>query len=313
MKQRKSLYTICFALTLLAFSAYALLDTFVIRRVYAAVDAPASSVTTAAPEPCALSGGPAAAEAGPMVTDTSYEDESMRVTIDTLRVCDTTVYVARVALSDPSALQTAFSQASYGRNVTAKTSETAAAVGAILAVNGDNYGSRERGYVIRGGVLYRDTAAKDQEDLVIWSDGSFSIVKESEVTARELLEQGAQEVFSFGPGLISEGEITVSAGEEVDRAKASNPRTAVGITAEGEYLLVVSDGRTGESEGLTLLELAELLRSLGAETAYNLDGGGSSAMVFLGQVVNNSSSGHGTGRERAVTDILYIGQKEAGE
>ncbi len=67
---------------------------------------------------------------------------------------------------------------------------------------------------------------------------------------------------------------------------------------------MVSDGRSGESEGLTLYELAEFLQSLGARTAYNLDGGGSSTMVFLGDVVNNPSGRSG---ERAVTDILYVG------
>ena len=70
-------------------------------------------------------------------------------------------------------------------------------------------------------------------------------------------------------------------------------------------LLVVSDGRSGESEGLTLYELAEFLQSLGARTAYNLDGGGSSTMVFLGQVVNRPVGGRGSG-QRAVTDIVYV-------
>ncbi len=113
-------------------------------------------------------------------------------------------------------------------------------------------------------------------------------------------------MFSFGPGLIEDGEITVSENDEVDRAKVSNPRTAVGFIGEGHYVLAVSDGRTSESEGLSLYELAEFLQSLDVQTAYNLDGGGSSTMVFMGEVVNNPTSGRGI-RERAVTDILYIG------
>ena len=75
----------------------------------------------------------------------------------------------------------------------------------------------------------------------------------------------------------------------------------------GRYLFVVSDGRTSESEGLSLYELAELMRSLGAQTAYNLDGGGSSSMVFNGRVVNKPTSYGTKVRERGVSDIVYVG------
>ena len=225
--------------------------------------------------------------------------------ISSYRVENTTVYVADILTEEPQALLAVFSQNSYGRNITAVSSETADSVGAVLAVNGDNYGSRERGYVIRNGVLYRETPASDQEDLVIWSDGSFSIIRESEISARELLEQGAWQVFSFGPGLLEEGEVLVDAQDEVDRARASNPRTALGQIGEGHYVLVVSDGRSDESEGLSLYELAQFLRQLGVQVAYNLDGGGSSTMVFLGRVVNQPVGSRGSG-QRAVTDIVYV-------
>ena len=161
--------------------------------------------------------------------------------------------------------------------------------------------------MIRGGVLYRDTAAKNQEDLVIWSDGSFSIIREAEISARELLEQGAWQVFSFGPGLLEEGELLVDARDEVDRAKTSNPRTALGQIGEGHYVLVVSDGRSDESEGLSLYELAQFLQTLGVQTAYNLDGGGSSTMVFMGEVVNKPTTGGSKISERSVSDIVCIG------
>ena len=314
MKWIRKLYPAVFALALTAFSLYALLDTFVIERVYAAAPAaetvPAAAARTeepAAASPSVLSAG-TADPAAPTVTDTSYVSDALSIELTAFREYDTDIYVAEVRFTDPAALKTAFSRGSYGRNVSAPTSDTAESIGAVLAVNGDNYGARESGYVIRGGVLYRDRAARDQEDLVIWSDGSFSIVRESEVTAAALLEQGAREVFSFGPGLVSDGEVSVSLGEEVGRAMASNPRTAIGLTEDGRVLLVVSDGRTSRSEGLSLYELAEFLRSQGAVTAYNLDGGGSSTMVFNGQVVNTPAGGHGghSSGERAVTDIIYF-------
>ena len=293
MKAFGRLYPLLFTLALAAFSVYALLDTFVISRVYA-VAAPREE--------------PAAAETAQSArySDTSYADNNISVSLSTWYENGTSIYVADVRVTSPEYLLTALSENSYGRNVTAATSDTAAEVHAILAINGDNYGAREKGYVIRNGVLYRDTAARDQEDLVIYADGSFEIIRESEVSAQELVERGAMQVFSFGPGLIEDGEITVGAEDEVDRAKASNPRTAIGILEENHYVFVVSDGRSEESEGLSLLELAQFLQKLGVREAYNLDGGGSSTMVFLGELVNQPAGGHGTA-ERAVTDIVYIG------
>lgn len=237
----------------------------------------------------------------------SYSDENMSITISEYREYDTTIYVADVSLSSQNYLKTAFAQSSYGRNVTAKTSEIAESVNAILAINGDYYGAQERGYVIRNGVIYRDTAVSGKEDLVIYADGSFGIINESEISAQELLDAGAVQVLSFGPALIEDGQIAVSAGEEVGKAMASNPRTAIAVTEDGHYLFVVSDGRTNESEGLSLSQMAEFLQSLGAETAYNLDGGGSSTMVFEGEVINNPTTGGSRIKERKVSDIVYIG------
>ena len=88
---------------------------------------------------------------------------------------------------------------------------------------------------------------------------------------------------------------------------ASNPRTAIGIIDELHYVFVVSDGRTEESEGLSLYELAEFMQSIGVTTAYNLDGGGSSTMYFNGEVINKPTTGGRHIKERSVSDIVYIG------
>lgn len=91
------------------------------------------------------------------------------------------------------------------------------------------------------------------------------------------------------------------------KAKTSNPRTAIGIIDALHYVFVVSDGRTSESEGLSLYELAAFMQSLGADIAYNLDGGGSSTMYFNGEVVNNPTTNGRSIKERSVSDIVYIG------
>ncbi len=237
----------------------------------------------------------------------SYSDENIQITITEYRENDTTIYVADIALSSPEYLKTALAQSSYGKNITEKTSEISEEANAILAINGDYYGAREKGYVIRNGVLYRDTAASDQEDLVIYNDGSFEIISENEITAEELINAGAEQVLSFGPALIKNGETAVTEDEEVGKAKASNPRTAIGNIDDLHYVFVVSDGRTEESAGLSLSQLAEFMKGLGVKTAYNLDGGGSSTMYFNGSVINNPTTNGKTIKERSVSDIVYIG------
>ena len=88
---------------------------------------------------------------------------------------------------------------------------------------------------------------------------------------------------------------------------SSNPRTAIGVIDDLHYVFVVSDGRTSESEGLTLYQLANFMQNLGVKTAYNLDGGGSSTMYFNGQVINNPTTNGNKISERSVSDIVYIG------
>ena len=226
--------------------------------------------------------------------------------MQTYEVADTAVYVANVELSSIEYLKTAFAYDTYGKNVTAKTSEIASAHNAILAINGDYYGAQERGYVIRNGIIYRDIAG-NSDVLCINADGSLSIVTPGTVTAEELLEQGVWQAFSFGPALVADGEIAVSEKTEVGRAKASNPRTAIGIIDDLHYVFVVSDGRTDESEGLSLYELAGFLQQIGVKTAYNLDGGGSSTLVFNGKVINNPTTSGSSIKERSISDIIYIG------
>ena len=123
--------------------------------------------------------GASAAQA--VATDTSYTDDNIRIELTTLRAYDTTIYAALVR-ADSTYLKTALAQNAYGKNVTAKTSVTAAQNGAILAVNGDYYGAQEKGYVIRGGVLYRSTPVSGREDLVIYADGSWEIITETQVS-----------------------------------------------------------------------------------------------------------------------------------
>lgn len=282
-----------YALALGVFTAYVLLNTFLVSRVY----------VQAAPAETAESTQSAEA----VVTETEYQDGNISIRLSAYRVEDSAVYVADIQLASPEYLKTALADNAYGKNLTEKTSVMARSAGAILAINGDYYGVQESGYVLRNGVLYRDTPVSGKEDLVIFADGSFRIIREDEISAQSLLEAGAEQILSFGPALVENGEVSVEKGQEVSRAKSSNPRTAIGMLGENHYVFVVSDGRTSDSQGLSLYELAEFMQSLGATTAYNLDGGGSSTLYFNGQVVNQPTTNGKKIQERSVSDIVCIG------
>ena len=312
IKKHKALAAYMLALAI--FTVYVVMDTFVITRVYS--ETSVEELETAVEseqntenideDSSSLNAG---TSEGAFSQD-GYNDGEIRIDLEEYTVCDTTIHVAEVSADSAAYLKTAFAQGSYGRNITAATSDISDSVNAILAINGDYYGAREKGYVIRNGTLYRSTPDAGSEDLVIYGDGSFEIINESDISAEQLLANGAVQTLSFGPALMENGMILVDSNDEVGRAMASNPRTAIGVKADGTYLFVVSDGRTEESEGLSLLELAQFMQSLGAETAYNLDGGGSSTMVFNGSVVNTPTGGgvgNGSGSERKVSDIVYIG------
>ena len=178
--------------------------------------------------------------------------------------------------------------------------------GAVLAINGDYYGFRDDGYVIRNGVLYRNTPSSGTDALVIYADGTLSSVSQDDVSAERLVETGAWQVLSFGPVLVSDGKLAVESGDEVDQSMGSNPRTAIGMVSPLHYVVVVSDGRTGDDAGLSLYQLAQVLVDNGATFGYNLDGGGSATMVFQGEVLNDPTSGNRSG-ERSVSDIVFFG------
>lgn len=241
------------------------------------------------------------------VTDKSYVDENIKITIETARKYNSNIYVADIQVSNAEYLKTALANNTYGRNITATTSEIAESNKAIFAVNGDFYGFRDGGYVLRNGISYRNTARSgNNEALVIDKEGNLSVVSESEVTLDSLSNKGAWQVLSFGPGLVENGNIVVNSSSEVGQAMSSNPRTAIGQVSKLHYVVIVSDGRTSDSEGLSLLQLAQEFKERNCTTAYNLDGGGSSTMYFSGKVINNPTSGKSIG-ERKVSDIVYIG------
>ena len=314
--KKRRLATCTLGVLAVLYSIYVLLDTFLLTRIQQEAQADNLSVfqnlsvqeiteKSEAPDTSGTSQENSQEFAEDDV-NYDYADENIRILLREYRQYDTSIYVAEVWLSSAEYLKTALAEGSYGKNITQKTSEMASENQAILAINGDYYGARQTGYVIRNGVIYREEGAADTDVLCIYADGSLAITNSSEKSAEELVREGVWQAFSFGPGLLEDGQITVSETDEVGKAKASNPRTAIGIINDLHYVFVVSDGRTDASEGLSLYQLAEFLQSLGVQTAYNLDGGGSSTMVLNGEIINNPTTSGNHTKERSVSDIVYI-------
>ncbi|MCY1673562.1 phosphodiester glycosidase family protein [Pseudarthrobacter sp. SL88] len=309
------------ALTLSAGGATAwALDRFVVQHVEISdVSAYEASQAGTAQSGTAQSGTTTASSDGSgtattaVTTDTSYTSDSSNISISTVTTGsgDSTVtyYVADVVLDDATALQSAFANDSFGENITENTSAIAEANNAIFAINGDYYGFRDTGIVIRNGVVFRDEGAR--QGLAFYRDGTVKVYDETSTTAEQLVADGVWNTLSFGPSLLDNGEVASGIEDvEVDTnfgnhsIQGEQPRTAVGIIDENHLVFVVVDGRSpGYSAGVTMTGLAEIMQGLGATTAYNIDGGGSSTMYFNGGLVNNPL---GENKERGTSDILYI-------
>jgi exopolysaccharide biosynthesis protein len=291
------------------------LDRYVVEHVeisdvaaYEASQAAATGTSTASTADTAESG------ASGVLTDTTYTSDDADISVSTVTTGtgdDTvTYYVADVTLTDATVLRSAFAQNAFGENITETTSDIAADNDAVFAINGDYYGFRDTGIVIRNGVVYRDEGAR--QGLAFYTDGHVEVYDETATTADQLVADGVWNTLSFGPALLEDGQVLAGIDDvEVDTnfgnhsIQGEQPRTAVGVVDDNHLVFVVVDGRSpGYSAGVTMTGLAEIMQGLGATTAYNLDGGGSSTMVFDGELVNDPL---GNGDERGTSDILYIG------
>jgi exopolysaccharide biosynthesis protein len=317
--------TICLGLSLLVIAelgalTYALVDRYLVGRSEAASVTTTETLAWSSSTDSSESSEDATATSYESVdstgvsytaTDTSYTSGTKSISIGTVTTGSgsdaITYYVADVLLTSGTDLQAGL--ASGGRG-TAATSDIAAACDAIFAVNGDYFGARDDGIIIRNGVIYRDDGVR--AGLALYQDGRMEVYDETTVSADELLADGVWNTISFGPGLLVNGVTPDNISTyEVERnpehpIQGRDPRTGIGIIDANHFVFVVVDGRqSGYSKGVTMEEFTQIFKELGCTTAYNLDGGGSSVMYFMGKVVN--SPWEHDGGQRAISDILFVG------
>lgn len=183
----------------------------------------------------------------------------------------------------------------------------------VLAFTDDFFGYRVRqkqvqGILIRSGTILSDKTKREGaggfpklETLAYFADGSMKCYNANDHTAQEYADMGATDVLAFGPILVTNGEL----GEHMtDKTyyHYREPRCALGMVEPNHYLLLVVKGRSDDSKGAYLDWLAEKMLALGAQEALNLDGGGTVALVFMGDLLNVK-----TNKLRNVTSLLSFG------
>ena len=246
------------------------------------------------------------------ITDNSYKDENISVSISEERAYDSDIHIADIKISNSKYLKTAFATDTFGMHIVEEPSKISKRYKAIFTINGDYYGFRDYGFVIRNKVMYRDVARPSGKDscLLFFEDGSMDIIYERQSNLKNEVEKANKNgnpiihAFSFGPTLVYNGKKISTSADAEDTDIVVNPRTAIGMVEPLHYIAVCVDGRTPSSRGVTVNELAEYMLNKNCNLAYNLDGGGSSTMCFNSKVINSPSD---TGIERAVSDVVYFG------
>ncbi len=201
----------------------------------------------------------------------------------------------------------------------ADAAETAGKYGVVFGMNADYYTYRVRsiwtqGIVIRDGSIlvndpYEEATTKfpNLDTLALFPDGHMEVYASYDLTAQEYLDMGATDVYSFGPYLINHGALNPNA---ENWGKSLNPRCAIGMVEPGHYVVVVAEGRMKASAGITMTHLASLMFSKGCEVAFNMDGGQTAVMLFMGKQLNSIGLYDGKTSARETTEILGAGYSE---
>ena len=226
-------------------------------------------------------------------TEYTYRSANINVTITPVKTDTLSYTIADIYVSDLKYLRTAFGSKGYGTR--GFLADLAQANNAVVALSGDYFSFRQEGVIVRNGVLYRETRFDDV--CVLLSDGRMLTIPNSELDLDELRASSPWQVWSFGPRLLENGKARTSFNSTVTRA---NPRSAIGYVEPGHYYFVQVDGRNKNgSRGMTMGQLAALFEELGCETAYNLDGGETAGIAWMGELLSYAYG-------RSVSDIIYI-------
>ncbi len=233
----------------------------------------------------------------------SYISDKVHIKVFKLNEMGYLGYMAKVKLFDPGAVKVVLGQDKLG--LTETTSSAVARTGAILGVNGGGfYNSGNQilpiGNTIVDGKLLNGFHPSNGDVFFAGINPNGNLIGGKFYDEESLFSLNPQQGVSFLPILIKGGQP-----QAVPREwkTTKQPRTIIGEYANGDFLLIVVDGRQSDwSSGVTLERLQNKLAELGVKEGYNLDGGGSSTMVFKGKVLNRPCDG----KQRVVSNNIVI-------
>ncbi|NLD83922.1 MAG: hypothetical protein GX637_07120 [Clostridiales bacterium] len=191
---------------------------------------------------------------------------------------------------------------------------------AVLAFSDDFYATRAKrsgfypGIIIRNGkTLYNEEPRKPSillfprlDVMALFPDGSMDVYERGTVTLKELQSKGAVNTYSFGPVLIKYGQETITARYSPSSLHYGNePRNAVGMLDKNDFLFLTVKGRSQTSNGVSIGWLVDRFLAEGVQTAFNLDGGGTSCIVFMGELLNKNGDG-----ARGINSMIRFGTSD---
>lgn len=183
----------------------------------------------------------------------------------------------------------------------------------VLAITDDHFGDRwnggtRPGVIVRNGKIIHDNTLADGkgkfpnlEILAVFEDGSMKTFKSDAHTAQEYIDMGVVNTYSFGPILIENGQLSEYMLRD-EYYTYREPRCAIGMIEPHHYFLLVAKGRTSDSKGVYLNWMADKMLEKGVVEALNLDGGGTVALMFMGEMLNK-----GTKNVRQTSSITGFG------
>ena len=242
------------------------------------------------------------------ISDTEYEDPSIHVTVEHSSAHKVKTSIVRITIADPSQIRTAMSEDNYDKTAYVKATALAKHVNAIAAVNGDFFKYYDFGYLVRQGVVYRDAPNGKRDMLVIDDQGDFYAVKNADAAAvADFMTGGLPagrsvvNTFTLGPVLVDNGEVQEITTREF-QYRYKMQRVAIVQLDTLSYAIVECDGKADASSGMSMSTFAEYIQSLfpDCRMAYNLDGGGSTNVIFNGTRIHKNPD------SRQICDILYF-------
>jgi len=245
-------------------------------------------------------------------TEDGYIDDSIQLKLEVLDLGHVVCRLATISITDPSQLRTATAGKPSSSRV-ALISSMAEKNNAVIAINA-NYMSNDpvkTSFEYRMGEKVRNKPNRTKDLLVIDENGDFNLFIKSDKEEIAAFEEAGHRIinaFTFGPALVKDGELLTIDENYGYNPHGKEPRLAIGQVSPLNYIIVLVEGRTSESEGVTQQELANLMFDLGAMQAFNLDGGNSATMVFNGGYYQQKSLAN----ERAQSDMIYFASLGSG-